>query len=102
MKARAQLCLANTLMTVGVLPWALILVWVAAFFIDPLGMIGLMGMSFLFGLCVAGPGAVWSWLLTRDAEEGGSRKAPLFRSLVLLALLGPVLVLFLMSTFRIR
>lgn len=115
MKARAQLCLANTLMTVGVLPWALILVWVAAFFaltpaggppaipiIDSLGMIGLMGMSFLFGLCVAGPGAVWSWLLTRDAEEGGSRKAPLFRSLVLLALLGPVLVPFLMSTFRIR
>jgi len=101
-------------MTVGVLPRVLILVWVAAFFalrptggppaipiIDPLGMIGLMGMTFLFGLCVAGPGAVWSWLLTHDAEEGGSRQAPLLRSLVLLALLGPVLALFLMSPFGI-
>jgi hypothetical protein len=112
-KPRFQLCFANVLMTVGVLPWLLTLAWVAAFFmtavpgqppmvaiLDPLGMVGFVMMTFLFALCVAGLGAFWSWLLTRDGEEGGARRAPLFRSIVLLALLGPPLALWLAAAFR--
>jgi hypothetical protein len=57
-------------------------------------------MTFLFALCVAGLGAFWSWLLTRDGEEGGARRAPLFRSIVLLSLLGPPLALWLAAAFR--
>jgi hypothetical protein len=114
MKARSQLCLANLLMTVGVAPWVLTLVWVGAFFaltprggppaipiLDPLGMIGFMGMTFLFGLCVAGLGAVWSWLLTRNAEELGARRAPVFRSLVLAALLAPPFLVWLAAVLKI-
>jgi hypothetical protein len=110
MKPRSQLWLANLLMTVGVAPWVLTLVWVGTFFavtppggppgmpiLDPLSMIGFMGMTFLFGLCVAGLGVLWSWLLTRDAEELGSRRAPVFRGLVLAALLLPLAALPLMS-----
>jgi hypothetical protein len=104
MSLRSQLRLANTLMTIGVLPWLLTLAWLAAFFIltppggppaipilDPLGMIGFMVMSFLFGLCVAGAGAFWSWVLTRDGEEG-TRASSVFRSAVLMAMLGPLLM----------
>jgi hypothetical protein len=114
MKPRSQLCLANLLMTVGVTPWVLTLLWVGAFFavtppggppgmpiFDPLSMIGFMGMTFLFGLCVAGLGALWSWLLTRDAEELGSRRTPVFRSLVLLALLAPPLLMWLQGALKI-
>jgi hypothetical protein len=102
MKAQHQLICANTLMTLGVLPWLLTLVWVAAIFIltpaggppavpmlDPLAMIGFMGMTFLFALCVAGLGACWSWLLTRDGEPVGTRASRLFRGAVLVAMLGP-------------
>jgi hypothetical protein len=114
MKPRWQLRFATLLMTVGVAPWVLTLAWVGAYFavtppggppgmpiLDPLSMIGFMGMTFIFGLCVAGLGAAWSWLLTRDAEETGSRRAPLFRSFVLLALLGPPLALWLATALKI-
>lgn len=114
MKPRLQLSLANALMTIGVLPWVLTLGWVAAFFLatppggppaipilDPLGMIGLMGMSFMFAFCVAGLGACWSWLLTRDDEELGARRAPLYRTIVLMALLGPPLALWLAAALKI-
>jgi hypothetical protein len=103
MKAQHQLCFANTLMTLGVLPWLLTLVWVAAIFmltpaggppavpmLDPIGMIGFMGMTFLFALCVAGLGACWSWLLTRDGEPVDTRASRVFRGAVLVAMLGPL------------
>jgi hypothetical protein len=105
MNPRHQLYCANTLMTVGVLPWLLTLVWVAAIFmltpaggppavpmLDPLSMIGFMGMTFLFALCVAGLGACWSWLLTRDGEPVGTRASRVFRGAVLVAMLGPLVV----------
>jgi hypothetical protein len=114
MKPRSQLVLANLLMTVGVMPWVLTLAWVGAFFavtrpggppgmpiLDPLSMVGFMGMTFLFGLGVAGLGATWSWLLTRSDEELGSRKAPGFRSLVPLALLVPPLLIWLEGALKI-
>jgi hypothetical protein len=107
-KPRYQLWMANVLMTVGALPWLLTLAWVGAFFmtaahgrppavpvLDPLGMIGFMGMTFLFALCVAGLGAFWSWVLTYDEQGPASRTARVFRSAVLLALLAPLLVLLL-------
>jgi hypothetical protein len=114
MKPRSQLRFANLMMTVGVTPWLLALAWAGAFLmltpvggppaipiLDPLSMIGFMGTMFLFALCVAGLGAAWSWLLTRDDEELGARRAPLFRSLVLLALIGPLLALWLANTLRL-
>jgi hypothetical protein len=114
MKPRLQLCFANALMTVGVLPWLLTLAWVAVFFmtalpgrapkvpiLDPLGMIGFIGMSFLFGLCVAGLGACWSWTLTREDEAPGTRRSRVFRSAVLLALLAPPLALWLAEALGI-
>jgi hypothetical protein len=104
MNPRHQLYCANTLMTLGVLPWLLTLVWVAAIFmltpaggppalpmLDPLSMIGFMGMTFLFALCVAGLGACWSWLLTRDGEPEEARASRVFRGVVLVAMLGPLL-----------
>ena len=113
MNPRYQLYCANTLMTVGVLPWLLTLVWVAAIFVltpaggppavpmlDPLGMIGFMGMTFLFALCVAGLGACWSWLLTRDGEPVGTRASQVFRGAVLVAMLGPVLAQWLAVLLR--
>ena len=33
MKPRSQLCFANLLMTVGVLPWLLMVAWLIAFFL---------------------------------------------------------------------
>jgi hypothetical protein len=109
---RYQLWMANGLMAVGVLPWLLTLAWVTAFFmtavpgrspavpiLDPLGMIGFMGMVSLFALCVAGLGAAWSWILTRDDDYLGSRTPRVFRGFVLLALLAPLLLLWLASMF---
>lgn len=108
MTTRSRLRAANLLMTFGVLPWLLVLAWVMAFFlttvpgrpprvfiIDPLGMIGLMMMSFLFALCVAGAGLIWSWLLTRAGADAASRTTLACRWLVVLALLGPPLALWL-------
>lgn len=112
MNPRTQLRAANALMTAGVLPWLLVLAWVAAFLataapgrpptvpmLDPLGMIGLMGMVFLFAACVAGLGAFWSWILTRDGELPGTGASQIFRGLVLLALLGPLLLVWGLAAF---
>jgi hypothetical protein len=113
MKPRTQLCLANLLMAVGVTPWMLTLAWAGAFFLmtppggppaipilDPLSMVGFMGLVFVLALCVAGLGAAWSWLLTRDAEEAGSPSpSVVYRNLVLLALLGPPVAISLAGRF---
>jgi Kef-type K+ transport system membrane component KefB len=105
MKPRSQLCFANLLMTVGVLPWLLMVAWLIAFFlltprggppgipiIDPIGMIGLTMTAFVFSLCVAGLGAFWSWRLVRAYAEMRSRTMAVIRAVVLLLLVAPLLV----------
>jgi hypothetical protein len=79
---RRQLCLANSLIILGLFPFAAVCGWIAAFhwtmvpgqpprvpIIDPIGMVGLWLVSLAVTAFVAGSGAVWSWMITRAYPE---------------------------------
>jgi hypothetical protein len=82
MTPRRQLCIANSLIILGLFPFAAVSGWIAAFFwttvpgqsprvpiIDPIGMVGLWLVSLAVTAFVAGSGAVWSWMITRAYPE---------------------------------
>jgi hypothetical protein len=113
MSPRHQLRIANILIGIGVLPLALILGWTMAFFltavpgqppkvpiIDPLGMIGLLIMSFLITLVMAGIAACWSWSLTTRHVDIRSSAALAFRLVTALVLSAPFLLTYYLSLRR--
>jgi asparagine N-glycosylation enzyme membrane subunit Stt3 len=65
--------------------------------IDPLGMIGLLMMSFIFTLVMAGIGALWSWSLTTRNAEIRSLSALTFRLVTAFVLIAPFLLSFYLS-----
>jgi hypothetical protein len=110
MSPRHQLRIANILIGIGVLPLALVLCWITAFFltavrgqapkvpiIDPIGMIGLLVMSFIITLVMAGISALWSWSLTTRNTEIRSRAALTFRLVTALVLIAPFLLSYYLS-----
>jgi hypothetical protein len=110
---RQQLRTANVMMGLGLLPLALVVVWTTAFFltlvpgrpptvpiIDPIGMIGLLLMSFIATLAIAAPGAFWSWWITHRHAELRSRTVQALRLLTVLVLASPFLLSYWLSTWR--
>lgn len=82
MSPRRQLCIANSLIVLGLLPFLAVCAWVALFLattvpgrpphvpiIDPIGMVGLWLASLGFSALVSGSSAVWSWMITRAYPE---------------------------------
>lgn len=110
MSPRHQLRIANILIAIGVLPLALVLCWTIAFFmttvagqapkipiIDPIGMIGLLMMSFIITLVMAGISALWSWSLTYRNDEIRSSSALALRIITALVLIAPFLLSYYLS-----
>lgn len=109
MSPRARLVTANVLMVIGIVPLALFVVWLAGLLawlhghrtpipiLDPLGMIGPFALSFLLTFAVAGTAAAWSWEVVRAHPHVRSRVALGLRLTTAAVLLGPFLLLFLMS-----
>lgn len=113
MAPRHQLRIANILIGIGVAPLALVLCWTIAFFltavpgqppkipiIDPIGMIGLLIVSFLITLVMAGTAACWSWSLTSTHAEIRSRTALSFRLVTAAVLIAPFLLTYYLSIRR--
>jgi hypothetical protein len=79
MSTRTKLVIANVLMCVGIVPLAFFVVWLIGILswtlghraiipiMDPLGMIGLFVLSFIFTAAVAGTSATWLWKACRRA-----------------------------------
>jgi hypothetical protein len=112
MSIRIRLVIANVLMSVGIVPLAFFVVWLFALITvtpdhralipigDPLSMIGLFVLSFLFTAAVAGISAAWSWDLARAHPESRSRIALGLRLITAALLISPFAVLFLTMLFK--
>lgn len=110
MSPHKKLVIANTLMTVGVLPLACVSVWLACILsaapgrqpimpiIDPFVMMGIFAMSFLFTATVAGVSAAWSWDVVRACPDSRSRVALGLRLLTAALLASPFVLAFLAQT----
>jgi CHASE2 domain-containing sensor protein len=109
MPPRRKLRIANMLMGLGMIPFALVFCWALAFLlttvpgeppkvpiIDPIGMVGLLVTSFVITAVVAGTSALWSWSLTSSNIEIRSWSALAFRLATVLLLSGPVLLSYLL------
>ena len=84
---------ANLLMMCGVVPWIIMLGWVIAilhlnvngqpsriFMLDPIGMIGLIILVFIYSLLLSGIGLWWSFSLTQKHPELYSKKLTSLRA----------------------
>jgi hypothetical protein len=104
MVPKNQFRLANLLMMCGVLPWIAVLGWVSAillviergrpariFMLDPIGMIGLIMMVFIYSLLLSGIGVSWSFSLTQQYPELCSKTTTALRAMVGLTLGIPLL-----------
>jgi hypothetical protein len=105
MSPQNKLRIASILMELGILPWVLTLVWVAAtlllnvrgrppriFMLDPIAMVGVMMVTFAIAVIVAGLSTLWSLLLTIHHEHLRSRKIVILRIIVAMALGLPLLL----------
>lgn len=110
MSPQRQLRWANIWTAVGLLPFALVLCWETAFFatftpnqqpiipmIDPIGMIGLNLMSFVFMLAIAGPQLWWAWRLTSYHDDLRSNTTLVLRIAAVVLLLSPWLMSWILS-----
>jgi hypothetical protein len=106
MLPKNQFRLANFLMLCGVLPWIVVLGWVSAillvsdkahpgriFMLDPIGMIGLIMMVFIYSVVLSGIGVWWSFSLTQKFPELWSKKATTLKAIIGLTLGIPMLCL---------
>ena len=109
MLPRTKLCIANVLMSIGLIPLTLLVVllvdvmtWTPArhsviSMPDPLALIGIFAIGFIFTLAVAGVAAAWSWDVARAHPEQRSRTALGLRLLTALILISPFVLVFLMQ-----
>jgi hypothetical protein len=107
MSTRIKLIIANVLMSVGVIPLAYFVVLLIAILTatpdrranipigDPLSMLGLFVLSFIFTAAVAGISAAWSWDLVRENPQSRSRVALGLRLMTAALLISPFALLFL-------
>gem|GEM_PF-2594858 len=103
MRAQRQLAVANLLMLLGLAPLLLGAAWVVAALwyagqhsgaaggSDAFLMIAVLGMTYIFALLVAAPGALWSRSLVRRHAPLRTRTATVMKWLVVTALMAPVL-----------
>ena len=100
------------MMGLGMLPLLLVGCWILAFFlttergqppivpiIDPIGMIGILLVSFLITAVLAGGGALWSWILVIRNKELRSGRARTLRLATALLLASPFVLPFLLRLF---
>ena len=105
MTPQRKLRISSILMILGIAPWVIILVWVAAIFLlnmhgrpprvfmlDPIGMIGIMILAFTIAAICGGLSTIWSLSLTRYNPELCSKRFLFFRGAVILAIVGPALL----------
>lgn len=107
MSTPIKLMLANALMSVGALPLVVFVVWLSGVLgwtpghraiipmIDPLGLLGLFALSYLFTAAVAGTSAAWSWDLVRASPQNRSRLALGLRLTTAALLISPFALIFL-------
>lgn len=105
MNPSRQLKISTILMGFGVLPLGLVVAWISAFFltsvpgqapriaiIDPIGMVGLLLVSFIITCLVAGGSAIWSWVLVIKHKDIRSRRALVLRLVTALVIASPFLL----------